>query len=152
MNISSLSKSIRAGRLLMSTPSILVCLDVKGQDLSPAVTEVEGLKYDCMLDHLASHIFVSHIYLQTLKTSYKPTLNLHAFQNEKTYFPAIIAALSFIVQISHKHFTFCSWMTSLQGCLLLPSVWIDILSFCNCISFSLVSSWSWDAALQHHLH
>ena len=40
MNISSLSESIGAGRLLMSTPSMSICLNVKGQGLSPAVIDV----------------------------------------------------------------------------------------------------------------
>lgn len=40
MNISSLSESIGAGTLLTSTPSMSICLNVKGQGLSHAVIDV----------------------------------------------------------------------------------------------------------------
>lgn len=40
---------------------------------------------------------------------------------------------------------FSSWMTLLSGLSLLYLVLIHILSFCNCISYSSASYWSWDA-------
>lgn len=55
---------MRQGRQITNVYTVLsVCLDVKGRGLSSAVidmADVEGLKYDCMLDCLASHIFVSY--------------------------------------------------------------------------------------------
>ena len=40
---------------------------------------------------------------------------------------------------------FSSWTTLLSGLSLLYLVLIHILSFCNCISYSSASYWSWDA-------
>lgn len=62
ISISSLSKSISASRVT-NVYTFYVYLDVKGRGSSSDVADVESLKYDGMLNSLASRSFLYYGYL-----------------------------------------------------------------------------------------
>lgn len=82
VNISSLSESLKAGRSLMSAPSsVSACLHVEGRGSLSAVADiadvadVQGLKYDSMLDCLFS-VMACHKTLNTIFTFFPKSKKL----------------------------------------------------------------------------
>ena len=148
IDISLSSEFLRAGRSQMRTPSTSTCLDVESWGLSSAVANVEGLKYNSMLDCLASYTFLLYNSLWGLKTFCKAALNLGALSKLKPHFPAVISALPIPVEISHKCFTFS------QGQHHFPAIWYWFLFLPLVISAVLhlsVLCHEMPKRLQHHL-